>query len=122
MIGGRHTDEVGLLAAIVPLRQRPSGLIACCRKGAAAFSWQRAISRVEANFDEDESRLWEACMSELGIVLAVGEEAIVHPGDRIRVASRSPFGHYRVPAYLRGKAGTVETQRRPALLRQTTSQ
>jgi hypothetical protein len=35
MIGGRHMDEVGLLAAIVPLRQRPSRLIACCRKWAA---------------------------------------------------------------------------------------
>jgi nitrile hydratase subunit beta len=108
MIGGRHMDEVGLLAAIVPLRQRPSRLIACCRKW-AAFSWQRAISSVEENFDEDESRFWEACMSERGIVLAVGEEAVFHPGDRIRVSSRSPIGHYRVPAYLRGKAGTVET-------------
>ena len=48
-------------------------------------------------------------MSELGIVLAVGEDAVFHAGDRIRVSSRSPIGHYRVLAYLRGKAGTVET-------------
>ena len=30
------------------------------------------------------------------------------PGDRVRVATRSPIGHYRVPLYLRGKAATVE--------------
>ena len=30
------------------------------------------------------------------------------PGDRVRILTRSPVGHYRVPLYLRGKAGTVE--------------
>lgn len=29
-------------------------------------------------------------------------------GDRVRISTRSPIGHYRVPHYLRGKAGVVE--------------
>jgi hypothetical protein len=53
-------------------------------------------------------------MSEPGIVLALGEAPIFHPGDRIRVSNRSPIGHYRVPAYLRGKTGTVEVVIEPA--------
>ena len=43
-----------------------------------------------------------------GIVRALGEEPIFRPGDRVRVATRSPVGHYRVPLYLRGKTGLVE--------------
>ena len=35
-------------------------------------------------------------------------------GDRIRILTRSPVGHYRVPLYLRGKAGVVETVIEPA--------
>ena len=42
------------------------------------------------------------------IVLALGEEAIFRAGDAIRVATRKPIGHYRVPTYLRGKTGIVE--------------
>ena len=53
-------------------------------------------------------------MSELGIVLALGEEAIFHVGDKVRISDRSPIGHYRMPAYLRGKAGTVEAVIEPA--------
>lgn len=29
-------------------------------------------------------------------------------GDRVRVATRAPIGHYRVPIYLRGSVGVVE--------------
>jgi nitrile hydratase len=47
-------------------------------------------------------------MSELGVVLAIGESAIFRAGDKIRISNRSPIGHYRVPAYVRGKTGTVE--------------
>jgi hypothetical protein len=48
-------------------------------------------------------------MPEAGIVLALGEDAIFRAGDKIRVLTRSPIGHYRVPAYLRGKSGMVES-------------
>ena len=47
-------------------------------------------------------------MLEPNIVSALGERAIFRAGDKIRVSSRSPIGHYRVPSYLRGKAGVVE--------------
>ena len=40
-----------------------------------------------------------------GVVFALGEKAIFKPGDRVRVSTRSPIGHYRVPTYLRGKTG-----------------
>lgn len=43
------------------------------------------------------------------IVLATGEEARFAAGDRVRVLDRSPVGHYRVPAYLRGRTATIET-------------
>ena len=49
-----------------------------------------------------------------GIVLALGEEPIFQPGDAIRILTRSPVGHYRVPRYLRGKTGSVERIIRPA--------
>jgi nitrile hydratase len=57
---------------------------------------------------KDERRFQESRVSKLGIVLAFGEGAIFHAGDNIRISVRSPIGHYRVPTYLRGKAGTVE--------------
>jgi nitrile hydratase len=40
---------------------------------------------------------------------ALGERAIFDPGQRVRVANRCPVGHYRLPKYLRGKIGTVQT-------------
>ncbi len=43
-----------------------------------------------------------------GIVLALGEASVFRPGDPIRISTRFPIGHYRVPLYLRGKAGVVE--------------
>lgn len=43
-----------------------------------------------------------------GVVFALGERAKFAVGDRVRIGSRSPIGHYRVPTYLRGKAGVVE--------------
>jgi len=45
----------------------------------------------------------------LGLTTATGEMPIFKPGDRVRIADRSPIGHYRVPQYLRGKAGVVES-------------
>lgn len=44
-----------------------------------------------------------------GIVPAADEAPIFGPGEAVRVATRSPVGHYRVPVYLRGKIGTVES-------------
>lgn len=41
-------------------------------------------------------------------VAAAGEIPCFEPGDAVRVLTRFPFGHYRVPLYLRGKTGTVE--------------
>ncbi len=43
-----------------------------------------------------------------GIVRAEGEAPAFAPGDRVRILTRSPIGHYRVPTYVRGKTATVE--------------
>jgi len=48
------------------------------------------------------------------IVPALGETPIFHAGDRVRVLTREPIGHYRVPRYLRGKTGVVKTVIEPA--------
>ncbi len=45
----------------------------------------------------------------IGVVTATGELPLFAPGDRIRIANRTPIGHYRVPHYLRGKAGIVNS-------------
>jgi hypothetical protein len=44
-----------------------------------------------------------------GVALARGEAPILHPDDAVRILIRSPIGRYRVPIYLRGKRGSVET-------------
>lgn len=49
-----------------------------------------------------------------GVALALGEAPAFQPGDRVRVGTRSPVGHYRVPLYLRGKSGVVEAVIEPA--------
>jgi len=46
--------------------------------------------------------------SPLQLVKALGEEAIFEAGDRVRVSTRYPVGHYRVPIYIRGKEGVIE--------------
>ena len=43
------------------------------------------------------------------IVLAEGEAPAFHAGEAVRVMTRSPIGHYRVPLYLRGRSGVVVT-------------
>ena len=48
------------------------------------------------------------------IVLATGEAPVFAPGERVRILTRSPVGHYRVPTYLRGKTGVVESVIEPA--------
>ncbi len=49
-----------------------------------------------------------AAMALPGIVRAEGEAPAFAPGDRVRILTRSPIGHYRVPTYVRGKTATVE--------------
>ena len=49
-----------------------------------------------------------------GVVAATGEVPIFQIGDRVRVMTRRPVGHYRVPTYLRGKAGVVDAVIEPA--------
>jgi nitrile hydratase subunit beta len=43
-----------------------------------------------------------------GIVLARGEQPAFRPGDQVRILTRSPIGHYRVPLYLRGQFAHIE--------------
>lgn len=42
-------------------------------------------------------------------VPAWGETAIYAKGEAVRILDRSPIGHYRVPLYLRGKHGFIES-------------
>ena len=49
-----------------------------------------------------------------GLVYATGERPTFNPGDAVRVGVRRPVGHYRVPMYLRGKRGTVESVIEPS--------
>ena len=50
------------------------------------------------------------------IVYAQGERPLFQPGDPVRILNRSPIGHYRVPIYLRGKNGKIETVFQPAAI------
>jgi nitrile hydratase subunit beta len=42
------------------------------------------------------------------IVKAEGEEPLFRVDDDVRIATRFPLGHFRVPNYIRGKRGRVE--------------
>jgi nitrile hydratase subunit beta len=48
------------------------------------------------------------------IVKARGEEPLFKVGDNVRISLRYPIGHYRVPLYVRGKRGSVESVIEPA--------
>lgn len=41
------------------------------------------------------------------VILALGEAPTFQVGDDVRVMTRSPIAHYRVPQYLRGKIGVI---------------
>jgi nitrile hydratase len=45
----------------------------------------------------------------LVVVPALGELPRYEAGMGVRVLNRSPIGHYRVPMYLRGKQGLIES-------------
>jgi nitrile hydratase subunit beta len=47
-------------------------------------------------------------------VKAMGEEPIFKAGDNIKISVRFPVGHYRVPRYIRGKRGFIESIIEPA--------
>ena len=51
---------------------------------------------------------------QLRIVPALRERPEFRVGDRVRVLTRSPVGHYRVPQYLRGRVGRIELVLEPA--------
>jgi nitrile hydratase len=51
-----------------------------------------------------------------GIRPALNEVAVFALDDLVRVASRSPIGHYRVPTYLRGCLGKVVRVIEPAMI------
>lgn len=48
------------------------------------------------------------------VTKAEGEVPLFKAGDSVRVLVRSPVGHYRVPIYLRGKRGSIESVIEPA--------
>lgn len=48
------------------------------------------------------------------VVMACGEQPIFAAGDEVVISLRFPVGHFRVPNYIRGKKGTVESVIKPA--------
>jgi nitrile hydratase subunit beta len=47
------------------------------------------------------------------IISPKGEEPTFAAGDNVRILTRSPIGHYRVPTYVRGKRARVEAVIKP---------
>jgi hypothetical protein len=43
------------------------------------------------------------------VVKAQGEEPVFKAGDGVRISVRFPIGHFRVPTYIRGKRGWIES-------------
>jgi len=54
-----------------------------------------------------EQKVSAELAKEEAVVWATGEQPVFQVGDQIRVDTRVPIGHYRVPQYLRGKEGSV---------------
>lgn len=50
----------------------------------------------------------EAISPITGVVPALGEIPSFNEGESVRISTRAPVGHYRMPTYLRGKVGTIE--------------
>lgn len=49
----------------------------------------------------------------LEVVKAQGEEPVFKAGDAVRISVRFPIGHFRVPTYIRGKRGWIESAIEP---------
>jgi nitrile hydratase subunit beta len=47
------------------------------------------------------------------IVKVEAEEPLFGTGDEVRILTRTPIGHFRVPNYVRGKRGRIEAVVRP---------
>ena len=45
----------------------------------------------------------------LDVVKAQGEEPVFKAGDAVTISVRFPIGHFRVPNYIRGKHGWIES-------------
>jgi hypothetical protein len=52
----------------------------------------------------------------IGAVFALGDSPVSQSGGAVQILTRSPIGHYSVPTYQRGKAGTVKTILEPAAI------
>lgn len=50
------------------------------------------------------------------VVLASGETPLFASGERVKVSSRRPVGHYRVPTYLRGRTVRIAEVMEPRQL------
>ena len=50
------------------------------------------------------------------VVTAPGEQPAFAVGDTVKVGTRAPIGHYRVPRYLRGKTAKVVQIIEPVLV------
>src|SRR5262249_55008852 len=114
------------------MRQAPRGLAGTTRAGwRGDMAWRprrrpsrpawRALSRRSRK--PPRRRLEEPPMQEERaqrgrqhnrIVSAAGELPKFPAGERVRVMTREPIGHYRVPAYVRGKSGVVEAVVEPS--------
>lgn len=78
----------------------------CCTMRKCYRSRAAAPMSIQRPPMQDRSR--KPAEALLDVIFALAEESSFRPGDRIRILSRSPPGHYRMPFYLRGKRGTVE--------------
>ena len=54
--------------------------------------------------------------SQIAVVKPEGTEPIFKAGDSVRILRRFPIGHFRVPNYIRGKSGVVESVIEPPAL------
>jgi nitrile hydratase subunit beta len=50
------------------------------------------------------------------IVKVAGEDPLFSAGEDVRILTRRPIGHFRVPNYVRGKRGSIEAVIHPAAI------
>ena len=51
----------------------------------------------------------EVSTTRVEVVKAQGEEPVFKAGDAVTISVRFPIGHFRVPNYIRGKRGWIES-------------
>src|SRR5262249_14877566 len=86
---------------------RPSGAHGSCSRPLGRLSRQR---RSPKGLQKEDSIMSEGARPALKahIVKAEGEEPLLKADDNVKITTRSPLGHFRVPNYIRGKRGRVE--------------